>query len=184
MSPSPGNASIVARLERSHHFFDEGAPILVNPRHPRARMGVSITYPSKFGMQINYDRRHCGPRSRFVQSHQEIFNGEGFGNSQEGLVEICKDVRSGPSRVSLAGRLRTFQRKPFTFRGDQEIHSRPGRASQKGNVSGGVSAHSKKIRRAVRRTIFMGLNLWIALPGQINPYGHFPSEGVALGYDG
>jgi hypothetical protein len=68
---------------------------VANLQRPRAGMGVSITYSSKFGMQFNYDRRHCGPRSRFVQSYQKIFNGEGFGNSQEGSSKFVKTLDSG-----------------------------------------------------------------------------------------
>src|SRR5207244_13287358 len=41
-----------------------------------------------------------------------------------------------------------------------------------------VSADFEEIRRAVRRTIFVGLNVWYALSGRIDLYRHFPSEGV------
>jgi len=66
---SAAYAAIVTHLERSHHFRDQRATAVANNQHPRAGMGVSIAHPSKSGMQFNYDRRHCGPRSRPVQSH-------------------------------------------------------------------------------------------------------------------
>ena len=65
-----------------------------------------------------------------------------FGNSQEGFVQIYKDL--GRARFSLAGWLRTFQCKLVTFRSGEEIHSRPRRASQKGDVPAGISADSEK----------------------------------------
>jgi hypothetical protein len=63
------------------------------------------------------------------------------------------------------------------------LHSQSGRASQKGNISGGVFADLEKISRALRRAVFVGLKgFWFDLSGRIEFIRQF-SEGAALGYD-
>ena len=75
---------------------------------------------------------------------------------QRRSLEILKKDSSkfiktlGVPQFSLARWLRAFQCKPIAFRGGQEIHSRPRRASQKGDVPAGISADSEKIPSAVR----------------------------------
>ena len=141
-------ATIVTRLECPHHFFHQRASTVAHIEDSRTSLGISITHPPKLGMQFNYKRRCGRSRSRAMQSHEEISDSEGVGNSEEGFVQIHQDVRR--AQFSLAGRLRTFQCKPLALRSGAEIHSRPRRASQKRNVSGRISAHSEKIPSAVR----------------------------------
>jgi len=69
------------------------------------------------------------------------------------VLEILKKDSSkdvGRARFSLARWLRAFQCKPVALRSGEEIHSRPRRASQKGDVPAGISANSEKIPSAVR----------------------------------
>jgi REP element-mobilizing transposase RayT len=65
------------------------------------------------------------------------------------LVEICKDTQFKSSRLSLAGRVRPFQRKPVAFRAGAQIHSESGRAPQEGDIPGGVSSDFKEISCAL-----------------------------------
>ena len=148
MSPSDAYAAIVTCFECSHHFFDQRASTMATRNIRERSMGLPITNPPKPGMQFNHDRRRGGSRSRSMQSHEEISDSEGVGNSQEGFVQIHKDV--GHARFSLAGWLRAFQCKPVAFRSGKEIHSRPRRASQRGDIPAGISADSEKIPSAVR----------------------------------
>ena len=148
MSPSVPYAAIVTYLKRSPHFFDQRASTMAIAKHSGKSLGIPITHPPKLGMQFHHNRRRGGSRSCAMQSHEEISDSEGVGNSQEGFVQIHKDV--GRARFSLAGWLRAFQCKPVAFRSGKEIHSRPRRASQRGDVPAGISADSEKIPSAVR----------------------------------
>src|SRR5439155_24489795 len=67
---------------------------------------------------------------------KKISDGQGSRNSQKRFVEICKDTQFKSSRLSLAGRVRPFQRKPVAFRAGTQIHSESGRAPQEGDVPG------------------------------------------------
>ena len=65
------------------------------------------------------------------------------------LVEICKDTEFKSSGLSLAGWLRSFQRKPVAFRSGETVHSQPGGASQERDISGGVFEDFEKISCAL-----------------------------------
>ena len=86
MSPSVPYAAIVTYLKRSHYFFDQRAPTMAIANYSEKSLGLPITHPPKLGMQFHHDRRCSGPRSRALQSDEEIFNSEGVGNSQEGFA--------------------------------------------------------------------------------------------------
>lgn len=55
-------------------------------------LGLPITHPPKLGMQFHHNRRCGGSRSRAMQSHEEIADSEGVGNSQEGFVKLIKTL--------------------------------------------------------------------------------------------
>src|SRR6266481_9427637 len=62
---------------------------------------------------------------------------------------ICKDTEFKSSGLSLAGWLRSFQRKPVAFRSGETVHSQPGGASQERNISGEVFEDFEKISCAL-----------------------------------
>jgi hypothetical protein len=70
--PSVAYATIVARLERSHHFFDQRAPPVADAERSRTDLGISVAHPSKSGMQLHYYWRRRGSRPRPVQSHKKF----------------------------------------------------------------------------------------------------------------
>ena len=54
------------------------------------------------------------------------------------------------------------------FRGGQEIHSRSRRAPQKRDIPRRIFADSEKMRRALQRTIFVGLNSGMPFQGRVS----------------
>src|SRR5437870_5641302 len=61
----------------------------------------------------------------------------------------------------------TKERQPIAFRGGQEIHSRSGKTAQTRNIPRRIFAHSEKIPRLLRRTIFVGLNFGLPFQGGV-----------------
>lgn len=63
-----------------------------NDKYSEETLALPITHPPKFGMQFHHNRRYGASRSRPKQSHEEISDSEGVGNSQEGFVKFIKTL--------------------------------------------------------------------------------------------
>jgi hypothetical protein len=181
---SPRHATISPHPRCPYRFFHQRTPSMVDERDSSASMGVSITHSSNFGVQLDYDWRCGRSRSRSLSSDKEARTNEGYGTAKKGFIKIHQNARFKIIRISLAGRIRLVQRESFAFRRRSRIHFEPGGTSPKRDISGGVLADSRKIRRGIRRALSLGLkSFWFALSGRNNLLP-VSTEGVALGYNG
>lgn len=164
-SPFCGDhTTIIARPLRSPYFFNQRAPSVADKRRTSTCLGLSITGSSNVGVRFDHDRWRSGSCAYSLQSFKKTRAHKSDRVGQKRFVEVYKNTLLRSCRISLAGWLGSFQRKPFSFSSSTRIY-----------FEAGVSSHPKKVWREIRRTISLGLRWgWIALSGRSGCFGRFP----------
>lgn len=161
------HATISPHTQCTHHFFDERKASLVDQGCSGKSLGLSITDSPEPGMQFHYRWRRGRSCACALQSNQETRSDEGARNFEEGFVEVRKNIRGDVCGFSLAGWLWLVQPQSISCPGRARLYFESGAASQKRDISGGILEGAEKIRRGLRRTLFVGLNCrWDALSGR------------------
>jgi hypothetical protein len=112
---------------------------------------------TKRRLPLRQSRRYRRPCSSRNLSLADDDDGRTRRRVEDVVIEVAKDAKSQPRFVRLATWIRRVFGRPSRSERVAPLYRYPRRASSDTNISGGVYDISEEIRRAVRRTVRLGL---------------------------